>query len=55
MDLRDYNQDDPERHRKRLQAVMDVSQKIQMLAMKRRSTVRLETREEQLARIMVRL
>jgi len=55
MDVNDYNENDPERYKKRLKQVMGVSQKIQSMAVKRRQSVKIYTLEEQLEKILVSL
>ncbi|CRK87169.1 CLUMA_CG000977, isoform A [Clunio marinus] len=52
MDTNKYHPDDPDRHLRRLSAIIGISTRVQALAMKKRKSVRIETREEKNEKIM---
>lgn len=53
MDAKDFNENDPDKHLKRIHKIVGVSQRIQSMATKRRQSVKLETKEEKEERILV--
>lgn len=53
MDRSDFDNDDPDRHLKRIHKLVGISTKIQMMAAKRRSTFQEESKEERDERILV--
>ena len=55
MDMNDYNENDPERHKKRLNKVMGVSQAIVSMATKKRDSMKIFSPEEILEEILVSL
>lgn len=48
-----FDENDPDRHLKRIHKVVGVSGRIQLLATKRRRSIKLETKEERDERILV--
>lgn len=54
MEGKDYDENDPNRHLRRIQKIVGVSGRIQTLALKRRQSNKVETKEEKEERILVR-
>lgn len=53
MDPQDFDPDDPDRHLKRLGNVIGVSNRIKKLTSKKRQSLKLETKEEKIEKILV--
>lgn len=53
MELKDFDPLDPNRHYKRVSKVLGVSTRIHNLALKKRISVKVETKEERIAKILV--
>jgi hypothetical protein len=49
----DANENDPDRHLKKIQKIVGVSNRIQSMAAKRKQSIKLETKEEREERILV--
>ena len=53
MDLAFFDPDDPDRHLKRLQKVVGISNRIQKIASKRRKSLKVITKEQRVAETLV--
>ena len=54
MDLKSFDPLDPDRHYKRLTKIIGVSRRIQRLALKKRRSVKIESKGEKIEKILVR-